>query len=217
MATEAYLNTARSRASVRRHARLVDYAMHDGASARTWLVFETDVDRGNVAAPAVPKQTLVMAPATETQPALAFETVHAVIELRVSRNAIQFYTWSDANCCLPSGATRATLRRQRRAPRVAQGRCARVRGGARRRERIAGRRGQDPPSRRAPGGGTAGADRSAHADNGARHPLARRGRAAVSALPARIRRAASVPASRAAMWRSPTTGRRLCPRPPATI
>ena len=103
VATEAYLNTARSRASVRRHARLVDYAMHDGASARTWLVFETDVDRGNIAAPAVPKQTLAMAPATETQPALAFETVQAVIELRVSRNAIQFYTWSDTNCCLPSG------------------------------------------------------------------------------------------------------------------
>jgi len=109
VATEAYLNTARSRASVRRHARLVDYAMHDGASARTWLVFETDVDRGNVAAPAVPKQTLVMAPATETQPALAFETVHALVELRVSRNAIQFYTWSDTNCCLPARATRATL------------------------------------------------------------------------------------------------------------
>jgi hypothetical protein len=119
VATEAYLNTARSRASVRRHARLVDYAMHDGASARTWLVFETDVDRGNVAAPAVPKQTLVMAPATETQPALAFETVHAVVELRVSRNAIQFYTWSDTNCCLPARATRATLQGSAWAPRVA--------------------------------------------------------------------------------------------------
>ncbi len=83
--------------------------MHDGASARTWLVFETDGDRGNAAEPAVRKRTLVMAPATETQPALAFETVHAVIELRESRNAIQFYTWSDTNCCLPAGATRATL------------------------------------------------------------------------------------------------------------
>lgn len=109
VATEAYLNTARRRTSVRRHSRLVDYALHDGASARTWVVFETDVDRGNIAAPAVPKRTLVMAPATETQPALAFETAETVIELRVSRNAIQFYTWSDTNCCLPSGATRATL------------------------------------------------------------------------------------------------------------
>lgn len=107
--TEAYINTARRRVSVRRHARLVDYAMHDGASARTWLVFDTDVDRGNVAAPAIPKQTLVLAPETGTQPALAFETLHDLVELRVSRNEIQFHTWSDARCCLATGATQATL------------------------------------------------------------------------------------------------------------
>jgi hypothetical protein len=94
---------------VRRHARLVDYAMHDGANARVWLAFETDVDRGNIAAPAIPKQTLVIAPGTETEPALAFETLHPLVELRASRNAIQFYTWSDSRCCLPKRATRATL------------------------------------------------------------------------------------------------------------
>ena len=54
VATEAYLGTARRRTSVRRHARLVDYFMHDGANARAWLVFETQADRGNAAAPAVP-------------------------------------------------------------------------------------------------------------------------------------------------------------------
>ena len=37
MANEAYLETARRRVSVRRHARLVDYRMHDGASARAWV------------------------------------------------------------------------------------------------------------------------------------------------------------------------------------
>ena len=39
-ATEAYLGTARLRASVRRHARLVDYPMHDGASARVWVALD---------------------------------------------------------------------------------------------------------------------------------------------------------------------------------
>jgi len=34
IATEAYLGTARRRVSVRRHARLVDYRMHDGCNAR---------------------------------------------------------------------------------------------------------------------------------------------------------------------------------------
>ncbi|MEQ1907487.1 MAG: putative baseplate assembly protein [Vicinamibacterales bacterium] len=109
VATEAYLGTARRRTSVRRHARLVDYAMHDGANARTWLAFDTDVDRGNVAAPAVPRGTLVLAPATETQPEVSFETMDDIVQLRVSRNAIDFYTWSDLRCCLPAGSTQATL------------------------------------------------------------------------------------------------------------
>ena len=35
--TEAYLGTARQRISVRRHTRLLDYAMHDGCNARVWV------------------------------------------------------------------------------------------------------------------------------------------------------------------------------------
>jgi hypothetical protein len=37
IATEAYLDTARRRVSVRRHALLVDYPMHDGCNARAWV------------------------------------------------------------------------------------------------------------------------------------------------------------------------------------
>ena len=37
VATEAYLGTARRRVSVRRHAKLVDYHMHDGCNARAWV------------------------------------------------------------------------------------------------------------------------------------------------------------------------------------
>ncbi|MET0463431.1 MAG: putative baseplate assembly protein [Chitinophagaceae bacterium] len=40
IATEAYMGTARRRSSIRRHARLVDYFMHDGSNARTWLHVE---------------------------------------------------------------------------------------------------------------------------------------------------------------------------------
>jgi hypothetical protein len=36
VATEAYLQTARQRISVRRHARLVDYRLHEGCHARAW-------------------------------------------------------------------------------------------------------------------------------------------------------------------------------------
>ena len=49
-ATEAYLGTARRRASVRRHARLVDYHMHDGASARVWVALEVGDGRRRRAA-----------------------------------------------------------------------------------------------------------------------------------------------------------------------
>lgn len=44
VATEAYLATARLRRSVRRHARLVDYAMHDGCNARTWVQVRVNAD-----------------------------------------------------------------------------------------------------------------------------------------------------------------------------
>jgi hypothetical protein len=44
IATEAYLGTCRRRVSARRHARLLDYAMHDGCNARTWVHIEVSND-----------------------------------------------------------------------------------------------------------------------------------------------------------------------------
>lgn len=44
VATEAYLDTARQRISVRRHSCLVDYAMHEGCNARTWINLATSDD-----------------------------------------------------------------------------------------------------------------------------------------------------------------------------
>src|SRR5690349_13016234 len=45
VATEAYLGTARRRVSVRRHARMVDYAMHDGCNARAWVQVQVSADQ----------------------------------------------------------------------------------------------------------------------------------------------------------------------------
>jgi hypothetical protein len=42
--TEASLDTARWRLSVQRHARLLDYVVHDGCNARTWLALEVSAD-----------------------------------------------------------------------------------------------------------------------------------------------------------------------------
>ena len=106
-ATEAYLGTARRRASVRRHARLVDYIMHDGANARTWVCFE--VDRDLIGTPDKPVLATGRAIIAHADPSLIFETRHPATSLRAKRNPMVFYTWSDPDCCLPKGATRADL------------------------------------------------------------------------------------------------------------
>jgi hypothetical protein len=118
-ATEAYLGTARRRTSVRRHARLVDYTMHEGASARAWISVavgpgadgadlpeKTQVLTGEFDAP--PRIAAADVPEAVSKGALVFETFMP-IRLREARNRIRFYTWGDPRCCLPRGATEATL------------------------------------------------------------------------------------------------------------
>ncbi len=50
VATEAYLGTARQRISVRRHVRLVDYHIHEGCNARTWLFISVSSDLSGTSA-----------------------------------------------------------------------------------------------------------------------------------------------------------------------
>ena len=47
VATEAYLETARSRVSLRRHALLVDYHVHDGCNARAWIQLNVSGNSGD--------------------------------------------------------------------------------------------------------------------------------------------------------------------------
>ncbi len=120
-ATEAYLDSARRRVSVRRHARLVDYFMHDGCNARAWVQVRcADATSGVV----LPKGTQLLTKAIPGQPKLApnsnqletalrlrpliFETM-TPLTLFDAHNTMSFYTWGDERCCLPKGATRATL------------------------------------------------------------------------------------------------------------
>ncbi len=126
VATEAYLGTARRRISVRRHARLLDYFLHDGCNARAWVSFEVGPPPDGDAAEGleVPAGTRLLSRGVEGTPmlapdseperralaagALVFETAEA-LTLRRTHNRISFYTWSDSECCLPRGSTRATL------------------------------------------------------------------------------------------------------------
>jgi hypothetical protein len=118
-ATEAYLGTARLRASVRRHARLIDYQMHDGVSARAWLTLavsegtgDSELRRGTMVLTgevgAEPRLSAADVGKALSQGASVFETLHA-IPLYERRNSIPLYAWGDPSCCLPAGATRAAL------------------------------------------------------------------------------------------------------------
>jgi hypothetical protein len=103
VATEAYLETARRRITVRRHARLVDYTLHEGCNARAFVCVQTDsnlrLERAEI--------EFSTGPGRETFEPLgdAPETV----DLVAAHSEIPIYTWGDAECCLPAGATAATL------------------------------------------------------------------------------------------------------------
>ncbi|GAB4574774.1 MAG: hypothetical protein Kow0077_22980 [Anaerolineae bacterium] len=118
VSTEPYLATARSRISVRRHCRLVDYFMHDGCNARTFVFLqagsEVEVPRGTQVLTFVPglpasftADTEAYRQALESGPVI-FETM-AEVALFPAHNEMPFYTWGDENCCLPAGTTSATL------------------------------------------------------------------------------------------------------------
>src|SRR4029077_19199669 len=64
VATESYLGTARRRISLRRHARLVDYVLHEGCNARAFVCIDTSRDFG----PFDPQQMLFLTAAANGSP-----------------------------------------------------------------------------------------------------------------------------------------------------
>ena len=134
VATEAYLNTARQRISVRRHARLVDYLMHEGCNARAWVFVETlhgpvKLKKDETAFitghnNALPESSRMLTHEDLRRLNLRHDQ-YDVFEIMFDRafdpgatgeiqfldehNEILFYTWGDYECCLPRGATSATL------------------------------------------------------------------------------------------------------------
>lgn len=122
VANEAYLETARQRISVRRHARLIDYAMHDGLSAMTFIHLEVS---------AIKRLPILTLPNGLPPPggaayaddpgivALALSSADAVFEVLLDPdetvqldpilNQIAIYAWENDEVYLPRGATSADL------------------------------------------------------------------------------------------------------------
>ncbi|TDH62149.1 putative baseplate assembly protein [Dankookia rubra] len=105
VATEAYLGTARRRVSVRRHLRLIDYALHEGCNARALV----QVEPPDAVAELDPATLVFLqgegAAATEFRPV----TSAAPIRLCRARGQMAVHCWGDTACVLPAGATAATL------------------------------------------------------------------------------------------------------------
>ncbi|MDF2867065.1 MAG: hypothetical protein K0S11_535 [Gammaproteobacteria bacterium] len=120
VATEAYLATARRRVSVKRHAKLIDYAMHEGCNARVWVHCQVQRDefklaKGQTLMTRMPNLPLAVTEALcRSNPSYAgstpefFETMQAV-NLYQACNAMPIYTWGADEYYLAKGCCRMTL------------------------------------------------------------------------------------------------------------
>ncbi len=119
VATEAYLGTARKRVSVKRHAWLLGYDMHEGHNARTWVFFEVKKPT------TIPKGTkLITTSPADTADTRAFITLDEYEKLRKtefvfetqftkrmypSLDKIAVHTCGKTATCIPEGSTSAIL------------------------------------------------------------------------------------------------------------
>jgi hypothetical protein len=127
VATESYLDTCRRRISARRHARLVDYQMHDGRNA--WGFVQLDVTSTGIVQRGTMLLTQIARPLSgqasspgitipianlnfDTDPVLqdvhVFETT-AQISADPLNNRMRIHTWGNGDCCLARGAMGAYL------------------------------------------------------------------------------------------------------------
>lgn len=114
VAVEAYLGTARLRTSVRRHARLLDYRVHEGCSARVLLAFTTvgdvDLPAGTPVADSRPEGPEPARPVDAVEIGAVVVETTAPATLRTARNSLPLHAWGDTSHCLPVGATAAFVR-----------------------------------------------------------------------------------------------------------
>ena len=113
---EAYLASARKRVSIARHARLMDYHIHQGSQASTWLALEVahnlagDPPRLEQGLKAWAGDSKPGTVAEETDKSIVFLSRHKTQTVHRYLNNIGLYTWSDTITALKAGSTRADLK-----------------------------------------------------------------------------------------------------------
>lgn len=104
---EGYLGTARRRVSLARHARLVDYHIHQGNQAGTWIALELAPAQQGLLGPGA---VTVRSGVSDQSPTAQTFVSRDPREVHVLLNRMGLYTWSDALPSLEKGATTADLR-----------------------------------------------------------------------------------------------------------
>jgi hypothetical protein len=105
VATEAYLETARRRVSVRRHARPLGYRLSEGCTPRVWLAVEP-------AAPFTLARDTALVARTDLEPTQAFEPLDDVA-LHPAVSVMSLWDDGRERFAVKKGATSATLARNR--------------------------------------------------------------------------------------------------------
>ncbi len=103
---EAYFTSARKRVSIARHARLMDYHIHQGNQASTYVALELAAAMNGV----LPAGLNVWTGPKPAIPASQVYIAHQPQFVNTLLNRFGLYTWSDAIPALAAGATSADLR-----------------------------------------------------------------------------------------------------------
>jgi hypothetical protein len=102
---EAYLATARKRVSLARHARLVDYHIHQGNQASTWLALTVGTPGEFV----LPAEFIAWAGLPERGEESAVFASREPVWLHPLFNSLRLYTWDGSISGLAAGSTHADL------------------------------------------------------------------------------------------------------------
>jgi hypothetical protein len=102
---EAYLGTARKRVSLARHARLVDYHIHQGNQASTWLALEVTGGLSGT----LPAGVTAWSGLDRDDPSAQLFLTQQRAAVHFLLNRMELYTWSGAQPALEAGTTWADL------------------------------------------------------------------------------------------------------------
>ncbi|MCG8689348.1 MAG: hypothetical protein MI892_31030 [Desulfobacterales bacterium] len=122
VATEAYLGTSRLRRSLKRHTHLLDYNIHEGCNARTWVHLDVTAG-GDLDNTLLGARTWFVTHDPDTETILPLDSITSVLsskdtvfeslhdqKMYSQHNSLAFHTWSGSVTVLEKGITSADIR-----------------------------------------------------------------------------------------------------------